>query len=263
MSATYRTVWISDVHLGTPASRAADLSRFLDRVTADRLYLTGDILDIERMRGRASFTQSHRDVINQVFQLARHGLEVIYIPGNHDQELRALAGGMLNGIRVALDDRYTTVFGSRLLVTHGDVLDAQVKRHSSLEVVGAAAYRVLMEFDVQLNKIVDRFGRDHVPVSALVKQRIAAAKSYIAQFEAAAISYAQAQQCDGVVCGHIHRPSLREDNGIIYANDGDWVEHRTALAESPDGSLELLRWSNGQIEVERSLRYSRQDPAAA
>ncbi len=242
MTVTYRAVFISDVHLGTSACRASDLLEFLNTVQTERLYLVGDIIDIERMKGRASFTPEHHKVLLRIVQLASAGTEVIYIPGNHDREVRALTGSNVRGVKVQMEAVYTTAAGKRFLVTHGDVLDRHVRKHSRLELVGAAAYNLLLSVDARLHRVSARFGRDHVPISSRLKQSVASASRYIAKFESFAAHYAQRRGFDGIICGHIHKPALRDIGGVCYANDGDWVEHRTALMEDETGVLELKCW---------------------
>ena len=243
MTLTYRSVFVSDVHLGTSASRAADLLDFLNTVRAETLYLVGDIIDIEQMKGRSSFTPEHHKVVSTLLKLAADGTDVVYIPGNHDREVRALAGSTLKGIRIKIEDTHVAADGRRYLVTHGDVLDQHVRKHSNLELFGAAAYQILLELDVQINKLRARMGREEIPISATLKQRVASAKRYIAKFEAFAAKYARRRGFDGIICGHIHKPEVRDIEGIRYANDGDWVEHRSALTEDADGNLALLHWN--------------------
>jgi len=246
----YRTVWISDVHLGTPASRASDLLAFLDSIDADRLYLVGDIVDLERLQVRPRFPDEHRQVLSRFVQLAALGTEVVYIPGNHDFQCRDLVGSELCGVPVAMEAEHITADGRRLLVTHGDILDREIRHGTNLEAFGAAAYNLMLQLDVVINQLRSRLGQDYVSVSRRVKGRLASANEYIRRFEEVAAGYARERGFDGIVCGHIHRPSVRDIDGTIYANDGDWVEHRTALAESPDGRLELLSWQRDAVDVE-------------
>ena len=143
---------------------------------------------------------------------------------------------------VMLEAIHQTRDGQRLLVTHGDQLDRQVRQDTGLEQFGAAAYRVLVNLDVIVNQLRNRLGREYLPISAGIKQRLNSANEYIRRFEEIAARHAAEHGFDGIVCGHIHRPCLREIDGIRYANDGDWIEHRTALAESDDGHLQILQW---------------------
>ncbi|MEM8682924.1 MAG: UDP-2,3-diacylglucosamine diphosphatase [Pseudomonadota bacterium] len=245
MVSSYRTVWLSDVHLGTKASRARDLLHFLNSVDADRIYLVGDIIDLERMKSRPRFPETHRQVVSRIIELASSGTDVIYIPGNHDVEFRNVVGKVFFGIPVLLEAEHKTPTGQRLLITHGDVLDGRIRQGTNLQKFGAAAYKLLMEFDVLVNRMRLLLGHEYFSISASIKRRLSGANEYIRRFEIVAAEYALERGFDGIVCGHIHRPCVRMIKGCLYANDGDWVEHGTALAERPDGTLEVLEMHTG------------------
>lgn len=262
MSDDYRTVWVSDVHLGTRASRAAELIDFLDRVPCRKLYLVGDIVDLERIKVRPSFSALHKDVLTRFVELAAQA-DVILIPGNHDHEFREFAGQSIMGIPVMLEAEHVTPLGHRLLVTHGDVLDGRIRKGTNLEKFGSAAYNMLMDVDVAINQMRRALGRDYLSVSALLKAKLSRANEYIRRFENVAVEYAAERGFDGVVCGHIHRPAAELTKHGIYANDGDWVEHATALAERHDGTLEILRYAAGEIVVEQTLQIPARPLAAA
>lgn len=249
----FRTLWISDIHLGTAASRAAELLDFLSHVTAERIYLTGDIVDLERLKVRPYFPNAHRAVLLRLIELADAGRKVIYIPGNHDAEFRDLAGRELCGVPVMPEACHVTETGKAMLVIHGDVLDRRIRRGTNLEQFGASAYRALLGLDAMFNQLRNRLGREHVSLISGIKQRLGAAQEYIRRFEHVAAAYATERNYDGVVCGHIHRPQLREIDGIVYANDGDWVEHRTALAETFTGELQIVRWQSNSMVVDAMI----------
>ncbi|MCI0518269.1 MAG: UDP-2,3-diacylglucosamine diphosphatase [Woeseiaceae bacterium] len=250
MLSNYRTLWISDVHLGTNACRAEDLIRFLTEVSADRIYLTGDIVDLEKMKTKAIFPDAHRNVLARFFQLAQSGTEVIYVPGNHDSQMRELAGKEIYGVPVMLEATHKMADGRRLLVTHGDLLDPLIRQGTGLEQFGAAAYRMLVHLDVMINQLRSRLGQDYVPVSSRIKRRLNSANEYIRRFEETAAEHAGARGYDGIVCGHIHRPCIRNIGETQYANDGDWVEHRSALIESQTGALQILQWKPAGCAIE-------------
>jgi UDP-2,3-diacylglucosamine pyrophosphatase LpxH len=249
VTASYRTLWISDVHLGTHASRARDLLDFLGKVRADRLYLLGDIVDLQSLKSRPMFPGQHLAVIAEFVERARRGTEVLYIPGNHDFQFRKMVGRDICGIPVLLEACHTTPAGKRLLITHGDVLDGAIRKGTNLEKFGAAAYALLLQADVLFNRLRRRLGQDYFPISASIKRRLSSANEYIARFESMAAEYALQRGFDGIVCGHIHRPRLARIGDCLYANDGDWVEHRSALAETADGTLQILNWQADAIRV--------------
>lgn len=246
----FRSLWLSDVHLGTSAARAGELLQFLHTVTAERICLAGDIIDIERIRARPSFPALHRDVITRLIHLANDRADVTYIPGNHDHEMREYAGTSVCGIAIRQESEHTTAGGDRLLVIHGDCLDPVIRRGTNLEQFGASAYRWLVQADAGINRFRRRFGQRELAIATRIKLRLKSAHDYIRRFETTAARYAEKRGYDGVVCGHIHRPALRRIGNVRYANDGDWVEHRTAIAEDWDGTLRLLRWQRGELGIE-------------
>ena len=243
-------MWISDVHLGTKSCRAIDLLNFLSEVRADRVYLVGDIVDLERMKVSPIFPEAHLEVIAEIVRLATRGSEVIYIPGNHDHQFRNAAGREICGIPVMFEASHELASGEKLLVTHGDVLDGQIRKGTNLEKFGAAAYALLLEADVLYNRLRESMGGDFMPICSGIKQRLKSANEYIERFETVAAQYALDRGFDGIVCGHIHKPGIRRIGNCLYANDGDWVEHRTALAESADGTLQVLNWQLESVQIE-------------
>lgn len=257
MTQSYGTLWLSDVHLGTRASRAAELLEFLSEVRADRIYLVGDIVDLKRMKSKPRFCDLHMRVLSEFVRLAKTGTEVLFIPGNHDHELRRLVGSEVLGIPILMEAIHETPGGEKYLVTHGDLLDARVRQGTRLEKFGAAAYLLLSETEVILNHWRRQLGQDYLSFSKRIKYELAGAREYIRRFEAFAIELARERGLDGIVCGHIHIPNLRRVNGILYANDGDWVEHHTALAETSDGALRLLTWNASEVNVNAQLGVDR------
>lgn len=247
MSQHYRAVWISDVHLGTSPSRAGDLLDFLDQITADTIYLVGDIVDLKRLKVKPCFPATHRAVLGRIIQIAQGDTRVVYVPGNHDFEFRMIAGREICGVQVLRETMHETAAGERLLVFHGDLLDGAIRKGTNLERFAAAAYTWLIEADVRITTLRQRFGAEFSPVITNIKNRLNLANEYIRRFEATAADYARARGFDGVICGHIHRPGIRMIDGVRYANDGDWVEHRTAIAEDHKGNLHLLRYKSSGI----------------
>ncbi|MEM9688991.1 MAG: UDP-2,3-diacylglucosamine diphosphatase [Pseudomonadota bacterium] len=262
MMPAYRSLWISDVHLGTRACRAADLLSCLDTVRAERIYLVGDIFDLERIKTRPNFPEAHQRVVYRLIELAAEGTDILYIPGNHDFEFRRAVGQRLLGIPIVLEAVHITPGGKRMLVTHGDILDGRIREGTNLQSFGATAYRLLMEIDVLINRLRQSLGRDAFSICASLKRHLASANEYIRRFETVAADYARERGFDGIVCGHIHRPRVRMIGNCLYANDGDWVEHGTALAERADGNLDMLEVHSGKLRIQQVQAESTVQAAA-
>jgi UDP-2,3-diacylglucosamine pyrophosphatase LpxH len=253
-SLNLRTVWISDIHLGTPGCQADALLDFLRHTDCDTLYLVGDIVDGWQLRRNWYWPQAHNDVLQKLLRKARKGTRVIYVPGNHDEFARSYLGHNFGGIDVAEEWIHTTADGRRLWVTHGDFFDGVVQCAKWLALVGDWAYTLTLRLNVQFNRLRARLGLPYWSLSNYLKQRVKRAVSYISDFESALARQARIRGMDGVVCGHIHHAEMREIDGILYANDGDWVESLTALCEHADGRLEILDWSaEGAARVAAAL----------
>ncbi len=253
-SLNLRTVWISDIHLGTPGCQADALLDFLRHTDCDTLYLVGDIVDGWQLRRNWYWPQAHNDVLQKLLRKARKGTRVIYVPGNHDEFARSYLGHNFGGIDVAEEWIHTTADGRRLWVTHGDFFDGVVQCAKWLALVGDWAYTLTLRLNVQFNRLRARLGLPYWSLSNYLKQRVKRAVSYISDFESALAREARIRGMDGVVCGHIHHAEMREIDGILYANDGDWVESLTALCEHADGRLEILDWSaEGAARVAAAL----------
>lgn len=238
-----KSAFISDLHLGTPGCRAERLLEFLNRLNVEQLFLVGDIVDLERMQQVVHWPASHTAVMQRVFEMAADGVKVTYIPGNHDARIRAFAGSSFNGIDIRLNTIHTTAAGRRLLVTHGDQFDAELRIGSLKEKIGSAAYQWLLSVDAGVNKVRTRFGYDKVSIASAMKMRIKSAQQYIQQYEQTAVRHAQKRGLDGIVCGHIHKPEIFDVSGVGYFNDGDWVEHCSAILEDENGNLVAWKWS--------------------
>lgn len=252
MTLKHRTLWLSDIHLGTRAARVDELVHFLSRVEAEQIFLVGDIVDLIYMRTKAGFGGQHMRVLGALHALHLRGTRVTYVPGNHDAEFRALAGTQLAGIPVEYEVEHVTAEGRRMLVMHGDALDGEVRHGTRLEKFGAAAYYFILGADVMVNQLRRQLGRDFYPLSANIKRRIKSANDYIERYEVTAARHAKSRGFDGIICGHIHKPCLREIDGVLYANDGDWVEHAVALSEDAAGGLRLIDWRGNPLEMATS-----------
>ncbi len=240
----YKTIWISDIHLGTRGCSAEALLDFLKFTESDKLYLVGDIIDGWRLKKTWYWPQAHNDIVQKVLRKARKGTEVIYVCGNHDEVLRQFLGLQFGPIPIVDDDIHETADGKRLLVIHGDQFDGVVRYARWLAVLGDVAYDGMIWVNRWFNSIRRRLGFDYWSLSAYLKAKVKNAVSYISSFEEAVAQAAADRGVDGVVCGHIHKAELRQIGGILYANDGDWVESCTALVEHMDGRLEIIDWAD-------------------
>jgi UDP-2,3-diacylglucosamine pyrophosphatase LpxH len=239
----FRSLWISDVHLGTPGCQADALLDFLKRTECETLFLVGDIVDGWQLRRSWFWPQSHNDVVQKLLRKARRGTRVIFVPGNHDEFARRYLGHDFGGIEVVQDWVHRTADGRLLWVTHGDLFDGVVQCAAWLAHVGDRLYELTLRLNRHLNSLRARLGLPYWSLSGYLKHKVKRAVAYVGDFEAALAREARRRGVDGVVCGHIHRAELREIDGIVYANDGDWVESLTALAEHVDGRLEIIDWS--------------------
>jgi UDP-2,3-diacylglucosamine pyrophosphatase LpxH len=242
----YRSVFISDLHLGTPGCQAEALLDFLKAHPSDHLYLVGDIVDGWQLRRRWYWPQAHNDVVQKVLLRARKGCRVVYVPGNHDEFARQFAGHSFGGIEVAEEAVHVTAQGKALWVIHGDYFDGVVQCHRWLAYVGDNLYEFTLKVNRHLNHWRGRLGLPYWSLSAYLKHKVKKALNYVMDFERAVAHEARRRGHQGVVCGHIHRAEMREIEGVLYCNDGDWVESRTALVEHYDGRLELVQWVASQ-----------------
>ena len=248
-----RTVWISDLHLGTPGCQAKALLDFLRQVDCETLYLVGDIIDGWQLRRSWYWPQSHNDVVQKILRKARKGTRVVFVPGNHDEFARRYVEHNFGGVDVVDEAVHTTADGRRLWVTHGDHFDGVIQCAKWLAYVGDWAYERTLQVNSWFNRARARLGLPYWSLSKYLKGRVKRAVSYIGDFEAAVAREARQRGLQGVVCGHIHHAEIREVEGVLYCNDGDWVESLTALVEHHDGRLEIADWS-AQRSVEMPAR---------
>ncbi len=238
-----RTVFISDLHLGFRGCQAAYLLDFLTQLKTDQLVLVGDIIDLWSLKRSLYWPIAHQAVVKQVLKLAREGTKVIYVPGNHDEECRELCGAQLADIEIRRDYIHETADGRRFLVLHGDDFDAAVTFSAALKCLGEWLYDGMLLLGRGVAALRRRLGFGYWSLASWVKQQVPDARRYIDRFERAAAHAARKHGLDGVICGHIHRPGIRDIEGIRYCNDGDWVEHCTALIEDRGGALTLIEWA--------------------
>ncbi|WP_247880953.1 UDP-2,3-diacylglucosamine diphosphatase [Skermanella sp. TT6] len=239
----YRSIWISDVHLGTRGCQADLLLDFLRCHESEYLYLVGDIVDGWRLKRSWYWPQAHNDVVQKLLRRARKGAKVFYIPGNHDEAFREYIGLNFGGVAVVEDAVHTTADGRRLLVIHGDQFDAVVKYAKWLAHLGDGAYTALLGINTWFNYVRRKLGFTYWSLSAYLKHRVKNAVEYIGDYEKALAEEARRRNVDGVICGHIHSAEMRPMEGVLYCNDGDWVESCTALVEHESGELEIINWA--------------------
>jgi UDP-2,3-diacylglucosamine pyrophosphatase LpxH len=238
-----RSVFISDVHLGTRGCQAELLLDFIKHIECDSLYLVGDIIDGWKLKSGWHWPQAHNDVVQKVLRLARKGVRVIYVPGNHDEMARDYCGVHFGGVIIARDAIHETADGRRFLVTHGDEFDGVVQHARWLAFLGDWSYRTVLALNTVFNLARRRLGFGYWSLSAYLKVKVKNALQFIEDFETAVAEEARRRGVDGVICGHIHKAEMRDIHGITYVNDGDWVESCTALVEHLDGRLEILEWA--------------------
>jgi UDP-2,3-diacylglucosamine pyrophosphatase LpxH len=239
----YRTIFISDIHLGTRGCKAEFLLDFLRETEAETIYLVGDIVDGWRLKKSWFWPQAHNDVVQKLLRKARKGVKVVYIPGNHDEAFRDYTGVHFGGVEVLTDTIHETADGKRLLIIHGDAFDGVVKYAKWLALLGDGAYNLLLQMNTWFNLARRRLGFGYWSLSAYLKNRVKNAVQFVDDYERAVVAEARRRNVDGVVCGHIHKAEMRDIDGILYVNDGDWVESCTACVEHMDGRLEILNWA--------------------
>jgi len=249
MSRRYRSIFISDVHLGLRDCQAAYLLDFLRSTSAERLYLVGDIIDLENMLLKPFWHADHSAVLLELLAIAASGVPVTYIPGNHDAQLRRFAGQRFAGIDIALDAVHVAADGRRYRVSHGDEFDGGHATPAWLVALGDVMQRFICAANRHGNALLRRLGLAYRPISIQIKQRVPTARRFIEAFESRVAERARESGFDGHICGHIHYGRIRDADGVIYLNDGDWVEHCTALVEHHDGAMEILHWTERQTRI--------------
>ncbi len=245
----YRSVFISDVHLGTSDCQIELLLEFLGSTSSDYLYLVGDIFDFWKLHHAIVWSRVNNEVMNLVMEKARNGTRVIYIPGNHDELMRDFIGIEFNGIELRRETVHKTVTGKRLLILHGDVFDEAVRNYRFLETLGRHLYQLIMTISCNFNRVRKRLGYGYWSFANFIKYRFKEAVRFIENFEKTAAGHAARLGFDGIVCGHIHHPNNLTLSGVKYLNTGDWVEHCTALTEDVNGHLEIVEWLKFREQV--------------
>lgn len=238
----YRTIFLSDIHLGTRGCQAERLLDFLKVHSCDQLYLVGDIVDGWRLQRGLYWPQAHSNVVRRLLTLAKRDTEIVYVTGNHDEFLRKYSDHAFGNIRLVDRAVHGTADGRRLLVVHGDEYDVITRYHRWVAFLGDLGYTLLLEVNRLNNWLRERLGFGRWSLSAWVKHRVKRAVNFISEFEEAIAQDCAKEGFDGVVCGHIHHAEIRRIGAVEYLNCGDWVESCTALVEDERGEIRIVDW---------------------
>jgi UDP-2,3-diacylglucosamine pyrophosphatase LpxH len=249
----FRSIWISDIHLGTRGCRADMLLDFLKHTESEYLYLVGDIVDGWHLRKRWYWPQQHNDVIQKILRRAKHGAQVFFVAGNHDEFARGFCGLHFGGVFVTNEAIHETADGKRLLIIHGDQFDAVMSCARWLAYLGDTAYEFSLRLNILFNFVRRKLGFPYWSLSAWLKHKVKNAVDHISSFEHFIAESARHNKTDGVVCGHIHHAQMRMIGDVLYCNDGDWVESCTALVEDRQGNLSIIYWTEDR---DRLLGYT-------
>lgn len=257
----YRSIFISDVHLGTRDAKSTFLKNFLEQTACDQLYLVGDIFDLWKLKKGWHWPQANNEILRLVFRMAHNGTRVTYIPGNHDEMFRAYTGTHFNGVRVEREALHRSANGRSYLVIHGDEFDCIMRHNKWLAYVGDGAYDFLLWLNHWFNAARRRLGFSYWSLSAFLKQQTKSAVNFIGNFEKVVCHEAERRGVTGIICGHIHHAVMQEIDGVEYKNTGDWVESCTALAEHDDGRFELLHWTEQGVILMREAEVAEEQLA--
>ena len=240
----YKTVFISDIHLGTKMSSSDKLLEFMKTFECEKMYLVGDIIDCWSMSKKMIWSQLHNDVIQKLLRKARKGTEIVYIPGNHDDIMRNYCDNEFGYIIMVKEAIHIGVDGKLYLVTHGDQFDVVMRNAEWLAHLGSWAYDISIEISRFVNKVRTVFKLPYWSLSSYLKNTVKESVKFIGNYEETLTKYVKNKNLHGIICGHIHHANIRDINGVTYMNCGDWVESCTAIVEHYDGSFEIIKWSS-------------------
>jgi UDP-2,3-diacylglucosamine pyrophosphatase LpxH len=244
----YKTIFISDLHIGSTQCQADTLLDFLKHNESEKLYLVGDIIDFWALSKRVYWPRDHNTIIQKILRKARHDTKVIYVPGNHDENVREYDEHVFGDIEVRNSIVHTTVDGKRFLVVHGDEYDTIAKYHQWIAKLGSKGYDFLLEVNRAVRAVRRVMGiQSHFSLAAYIKFKVKNAVQFISDYEESIVMTLKDEGLDGVICGHIHHPEIKEMDGFLYVNTGDFVESCTAIVEHDCGRLELIRWDPSLI----------------
>jgi len=243
-----RSLFLSDIHLGTRACQAGRLLDFLREHPAEHVFLIGDIVDFWAMRRGIHWTPEQNTVVQKLLRRARHGERVMLIPGNHDEALREYLDAAFGEVLLAAEHIHETADGRRFLLIHGDEFDQVTRHHRWVALLGDAAYDALVWCNTLLSWVRRRLGRPgYWSLAGYAKRKVKKALQFVLDFEDSVIHSVRQRGLDGVICGHIHCAALREVGGLLYVNCGDWVDSCTAIVEHFDGRLEVVHWLDAPL----------------
>lgn len=254
---SYRTIWISDLHLGSTQCQADVLLDFLKYNDSEKLYLVGDIIDFWALSKKMYWPCDHNTIIQKLLRKARHGTQIIYVPGNHDDNIREYDNHVFGDITVKNSDVHTTAAGKRFLIVHGDEYDSIARYHEWIARLGSKGYDVLLEINRYLRLLRRMFGipQSQFSLAAYVKYKVKNIVQFISDYEENIVNTLRHEGVDGVICGHIHHAEIKDISGFLYVNTGDFVESCSAIVEHSDGSLEQVKW----LKSEPSMQYDALD----
>lgn len=246
MITKYKTICISDFHLGSKDCKAELLNNFLKHHTSEKLFLVGDIIDGWKIQqNKWNWNQYHSNVIRRILGMAKHGVDVVYITGNHDEFIRPFIRQIfsMGNLHICNYAEYRDLDGRKLLIIHGDMFDGITGLAPWLSILGDKAYDFVLALNSKFNWIRHRFGFGYWSLSKYLKWRVKTAVSFLFKFEQTLADYCKKREYDGIICGHIHSPEIKYVNGVLYMNDGDWQETCSALVEHFDGRWEIIYWT--------------------
>lgn len=239
----YRAIWLSDIHLGFKDCKADFLLDFLSRTKTEQLFLIGDIVDMWSLSKKFHWPQSHNQVLQKLLKMPSKGVKTVYLPGNHDELAKPYDQMLFGDIEVHNEYLYETVDGKKLLLMHGDAFDEEVCLGKWQAWLGDKLYEILLWLNRWYNRISKRFGYKYWSLAGYIKSNVKGVEHAIQRFRQAAVNRAKERGADGIICGHIHQAEIMEIDGFLYCNDGDWIETCSAIAETHDGHLELIYWT--------------------
>jgi len=254
----FRSIWISDTHLGGKNLNSLQLLDFLQKTESEYLYLVGDIIDLWKLRNNWHWPETNDRIINSILKKVQNGTKVIYLPGNHDSHFLQYAGTNFNGIRILAEAIHQAADGGRYLVLHGDKFDCVVQNSRFLANIGSFLYDGLLIVNRLYNKYRTGRGKNYFSISAFIKHQCKAVVNYIGSFEQVLIDEIEINKVDGIICGHIHHASIKTMGGFLYSNSGDWVESCTALAENSNGTIGIIQWAD-QLPVTETVQLKKDD----